>query len=358
MAITTVGQHFIPNVPPEANNTFVTFTTFPMNASADKMAFIFMVPKDGTLDWFEFRTGAVGNNPDNGVRFSWQDIDATSGFPDGGVDQFAIKTNPAATTWTTPDNVMTNDGTGGGTKRTVSAGQMLAAVIDFASFVAGDSFEVSTPSHATAVWSNHYTADGSSGAYTKSSRPPMFAVKYSDGTFAEFPLPIMPMSAAGTATSFNNTSTPDERALRFQVPVSCRCVGAWFLADGDGDADIVLYDDASSVLVSASIDPDVRIDANVRHYFVRWDAQTLSANTTYRIAIKPTSATNLIAYHVTVASNGMLAAVPGGIEWYLSTRTDAGAWTDTTTARPMIGLTIDGYDVGAGGGGSSFSGGA
>lgn len=349
MAITTVPQHFVPNVPPEANNTLVTLTAFTLNAAGDKLAFIVQVPKDGVLDWFEVRIGAIGNAPDNGVRFSFQDIDATTGFPDGGVDQFAVKASPSANTWTTPDNVMTNDGTGGGTKRTVAAGEYLGCVIDYSSFVASDSFEVTTPNHATGPWSNNYTADGSTGTYAKATRPPMLALKYNDGSYAEFPLPILPMSAAGTATTFNNGSTPDERALRFQVPVSCRCIGAWFLADGDGNADIVLYDNGGSVLASASIDLDIRETTGVKHYFVYWDPQTLSAATTYRIAIKPTSATSLTVYQFTVASNGLLAAVPGGIQWYLSTRTDGGSFSDTTTIRPMMGLIIDGYETGSGG---------
>jgi hypothetical protein len=355
MAITTVPLHFIPNPPTEANNTLVTLTAFALNAAGDKMAFIIQVPKDGTLDWFEFRVGAIANAPDNGIRFSFQSIDATTGFPDGVVDQFAVKASPSANTWTTPDNVMTDTGAGGGTKRTVAAGEYLGCVIDYSTFVASDSFEVTTPNHATGPWSNNYTADGSTGTYAKATRPPMLALKYSDGTYAELPTPIFPMSAAGTATTFGNGSTPDERALRFQVPVSCRCVGAWFLADGDADADIVLYDNANNVLASASIDPDIRETTGVKHYFVWWDAQTLSAATTYRIAIKPTTASTLTVYQFTVASNGLLAAVPGGIEWYLSTRTDGGSFSDTTTIRPMIGLSINGYETGsAGGSGGSF----
>lgn len=359
MAITTVPMHLIPNVPPEANNTFQTLTAFALNAAGDKLAFVVQVPKDGTLDWFEVRIGAIGNAPDNGVRFSFQDIDATTGFPDGTADQFAVKATPSANTWTTPDNVMTDDGTGGGVKRTVAAGAYLGCVIDYSTFVASDSFEVTTPNHATGPWSNNYTADGSTGTYAKSTRPPCLALKYSDGTYAEFPLPIIPQSAGGTATTFNNTSTPDERALRFQVPMQCRCVGAWFLADGDGDADIVLYDSGNNVLASASIDPDVRETTGVKHFFVFWDPQTLSAATTYRIAVKPTTATSLTVYQFPVSSNGLLAAVPGGIEWYLSTRTDAGAFSDTTTARPLMGLIINGYEATAGGGGgATFSGGA
>lgn len=38
--------------------------------------------------------------------------------------------------------------------------------------------------------------------------------------------------------------------------------------------------------------------------------------------------------------------LPMGAEWYQSTRTDAGSWTDTTTSRPMIGLIL-GANAGA-----------
>lgn len=42
----------------------------------------------------------------------------------------------------------------------------------------------------------------------------------------------------------------------------------------------------------------------------------------------------------------------GGQSFHMSTRTDSGAWSDITTQRPLISVTIDQFSDGAGGGGN------
>ena len=74
----------------------------------------------------------------------------------------------------------------------------------------------------------------------------------------------------------------------------------------------------------------------------------MSADTTYRLAVKPTTATNVSLYSFSVNAAAIMAAFVGGTQWYQSTRTDAGAWTDSTTNCPFIGLHLSQLDDGAG----------
>jgi hypothetical protein len=152
------------------------------------------------------------------------------------------------------------------------------------------------------------------------------------------------------STAFNNGSTPDERALRFQMPMQCTVDGCWFRADFDGDCDIVLYDASDTVLATATMDASARPATAGANAWFRFDPVVLTAGVTYRLAVRPSTGTSLTLYSFTVDSNGLFAAaVPGSTQWYQSTRTDAGAWTDTDTARPWCGLHIAEVEQGASG---------
>lgn len=359
MAITTFGLIQWPR-PWGQDSTAIAHTGLTINASGDRVAFIVQVPKSGTLDQFEFRVGTVTNNPDNGVKFSFQDIDVTTGLPDAVVDQFANHVAAlSSNTWITPDNVMTDTGAGGGVKRTVTKGDMLACVIDFVTFVASDSFNVQTQASSGTLATNpFYIGDASTGTYAKASGIPNLVLKYSDGTYAEFPYPVLPASAIN-ARAFSSSSTPDERALRFQVPVSCRVSGFWVYGQFGANCDMVLYDsDGTTVLGTSTIDSDIRGINNSRTSMGFFSSSvTLAANTTYRLSVKPATTTTITVYDFDVDSAGLMAAAQGGAQLYGSTRTDAGAWTDTTTQRPICGVLIDGFDVSGGGGSAAYAGG-
>ena len=355
MAMTTVPQFMVP-APWAGYPVSGTTTAATMNASGDRCAMVLRAPKAGTLHSFEFLTGTVSNNPDNGLRLSFQDVSTANGDPDGAQDQYCDITGTISnSTWQVPGHALTNDGTSGGTKRTVAAGERVGCVIDFVSFVAGDSLTIAgiTPS-ATTYLRNNYLDDASTGSYVKSSTIVMpIALKYDDGTYGEFACGYILPCSSFTATTYSNASAADERALRFQVPVPLRVIGCWIAFDCDGECDVVLYDNASSVLASSSEDPDTRNLASTSIHFFYFNTKvSLSAATTYRVSIKPTSATSLSTTEFNVNANANLGAVPGGTSWYFSSRVDAGAWTDVDTRRPNIGLIFDGVDTYYSSGGS------
>lgn len=322
--------------------------TYLLNASGDRLAFVFPVPKAGTLDWVEFRLSAVTNNPDNGLRVSFQTIDTGTSDPDGTQDQFRDLTGALSAGWQVPAGPLTDDGTNGGVKRTVTAGEMLGCVIDFVSFVAGDSVTVAGGLSGVQALGNAYTDDGSAGSYTKSGNYPALALKYADGTYACFDLPIWPLNTINSRT-FNSGSTPDERGLHFTLPVTGACSGGWVRIDVDAAADLVLYDSGNTVLASATITP-ARVTNSGLSTLVYWDPVTLSANQSYRLVVKPTSVSSVSLYDVDLSTAALQAGIPGGATWYSTSRTDGGAWTDTDTNRPWMGILLSQFDDGAGGG--------
>jgi hypothetical protein len=348
MAITTFPRTAVPRF---SFTGVLSFASILLDASAEKFAVILRVPKTGTLHSFEFRTGAVGNNPDNGIRLSFQDVSLTTGDPDGTQDQYCdITASLSASTWQVPPNALTDDGTSGGNKRSVTAGDLVACVVEYVSFTASDSFNISMVS-PIAVQQEHYGDHYTASWAKQTGAAPSLALKYDDGTYGEFDVVAWPISAV-SSLSYGNGSTPDEYALRFQVPIACRAGGCWVVSDLDGAADVVLYDASNTVLASVSLDPDVRAAGSTQHFTETFSTSVeLSANTTYRLALKPTSATTLTLPAFDVNTAALMACVSGGAEWYRSSRTDAGAWTDTTTSRPLMGLIFDGFESGGATGG-------
>lgn len=335
------------NVPPVANHF--------INADGRKIAFVFQVPKTGTLDLVEFRTGTVGGPPS--IRVSFQDIDPATGSPDGTQDQYRDIT-VSTDAWHVP-GVMTSDGTDGGTKRSVTVGDWLGVVFEFASFTAGhflnlSYFQTYSVASQGAFVDGSWTATFNGTTWSKFVSAPILALKYSDGTYAPISSWTYPINTISTV-AINTSTTPDEIGLRFQFPFACQVSGAWMRGDLGNVADLILYDAADNVLASFSHDPDIRVAGGGINKFWRFAPVDLSANTTYRLILKPTSTSSVSLYTMNLANANHLQAIDGGTEWYYTSRSDAGAWTDTNTRRPFMGLQVSGVDTAGGGGGGAFA---
>lgn len=337
--------------------------TAAMNTAARFEAAVFQVPKSGTLDQFEWRQGANTNAPDNGFRFSFQDV-TTLGAPDNTEDQFALVTTVGTGVWLVPNNVMTNDGTPGGVKRVVTKGDWLACVMRFESFVAGDSITMtgvgcggSNFSQIAPALAYMLTTSNSGTAWSKSNvlGLPALALKYDDGTYAVLEWPFIPALNLNTLT-FNNGSTPDERGLLFQVPFPCRLSGAWVRIDVDNPVDIVLYNAADTIIASASLVAGRRVQNNSLNTRVNFVTPvTLTPNVNYRLTVLPTSASSVIIYDFDTATSAIRESIDGGATWMSTQRTNAGAWTNVNTNRPFMGIILDGFDDAAIGGSGEHS---
>lgn len=354
MAIQTIpGGLWIPGGAAPYQQALPTFiASGSMTTANTRFAMIFQVPKTGTLDWFEHRQGANLNAPDNGLRFSFQDVNSV-GAPDNTEDQFAVLTAGfGAGAWLVPPGYMGSTGTGTGTKRSVTRGDWLACVIRFENFVAGDSVTMSiievgstqvvTPSQQ---WKYTTFSTNAGVAYTKNTASGVcIALKYSDGTYAQIGLPDGPLLAT-TLRTFNSGSTPDERGLLFQIPFPARLSGAWIRMDIDNPVSVVLYDAADNVLATASYIVGQRpLDSGLNGLVVFPNTVNLAPNVDYRLTALPTTASSIAIYDFDVANSALLAALDGGSTWMSTNRTNAGAWTNVNTNRPFMGIVLDGFD--------------
>ena len=337
--------------------TFNSSGTQVIDASGEKIAIVGYVRKAGDLSKVHTRMGTVSLNAASQIRTSFQNVLLSSGQgdPDETQDQFRDTAGSAITSnaWFS-SGIVSSDGTDTGAKRTVAVGDLLAVVWEYQAFTAADTLTVhglNGLSNASAQFGRpahgRIKTGGSWQANVPTEYNPILVLEYSDGSFDTLDgcWPIDNFNAP----AFNNGSTPDERGLCFRLPFPATVEGAIVRVDLDAAADLVLYDSGSSALATVSLDENFRFQTsghNLRALFA--SPQNLSANTTYRLALKPTSGTNVTFYDWTVTNANYLNNFQGGASWKHTERTDAGAWTDTTTKRPWMSLILSKFDDGAG----------
>lgn len=319
-----------------------TLSTDAVNSTTAKQASIFRVPKSGNVHKIGFNLAAVTTAGAPNIQL--QTVDATTGLPTGTGYAASSATNftPAAG-W----NEVTL-----GADVAVTAGDEIAIVI--AANGGASSFTVNMLTDT--IWSGGYPfcARFSAGSWAKRAKRPVMALIYDDATCGQV-LDNFPITSI-TAATFNSGSTPDERALKFVAKWPMRVAGVWVFADGDGDFSVKLYDtDGTTVLGTITTDKDIREGTNEDTYFLRFTTPiTLVVNSTYRLSILPTSATNMTMYEFVFPSAAAMDACELGQNWSQSQRTDAGAWTDNTLTRPIgVGLMIDKFDDGLSGAGET-----
>lgn len=348
-------------------------SSFPpvIDATGEKCAFIGPVwfednVSSKTIDAIGFRFGAVTKAGGSVVRASLQDMDNTALFrPDGTQDQFRdiAAASITANTWL-ETGLITSDGTDTGTKRTVSRGDKLCIVFEFDSGgrLGADSFEFACINPGT---SNFFILDNSpqgvatnTGSWGTSGRMPNVVLKFSDGTYGTLGT-TLPWSAVGTLT-YNNGSTPDEQGLEFTVEAKCKIdaliVGSMNASLSSSDFDVVLYD-GTTALETISHDATHFSNAYGASFNFLPTLRELTTGTTYRLVVKPTTANSVILQYLDVNSASHRKMYPFGTSGSFCSRTDAGAFSQTTTRIPLgFGIRVVAIDDGAGGGGTTIAG--
>lgn len=321
-----------------------------MDAAGEKVAFVCRAPKAGTLARAHFRTENVVVGDD--LKVSFQTVDPTTGSPDGVVDQFRtqVVANGDDDVWFRT-GLMTSDGTDGGVKRTVAMGELVAVVIEFNAYVAGNlniaalSSSVARGPFIGTTYVTHFTA-----AWAKNGNNiPLFALEYDDGSFAYLPL-ALPIATLGTLTIATNSS-PDEAGLLITLPFKARVWGAWVSASIAGDADVLLYDtNGETVLGSASLDKDVNPNAgNTGAHAVQFATGPTLPRGVYRLVLKPSSTTpGTLRYFDVSPTPGaaLLDQMDAGQGTHWTQRVDNGPWSEIATRRALMGLILSGLDDG------------
>lgn len=334
------------------NNSFGTFNALTMDAATEKVAFTIPAPRDGTINRVGFRFNLVPNPPANGLTVSFQGGDGT-GLPDGiPTHTRLIPVGDIVVNAWVETGLITDDGTDTGAKKTVLQGEQLYTVIEFASFVAGDDIRIA---HNIIAFygltrSNTYAMLFTAAWVKQSPTALCFAIEYEDIGW----VPVFGCIPAETAasTSMTSASNPNERGMKFTLPVALRANG--FLVHKSATAttgtfQMVLYDENDTVLATATPDPDVFStvgNAGLSWYpFENVPNVELESETTYRVALKATGAGGVALNGIQPNSIVNSSAMPWG-ERGVQTVRGGGAWTDdsTTGIQYFIGLTIDAID--------------
>lgn len=323
--------------------------TFYLNSTnPSRFAWVFQAPETGEIDLVEFYIGFVSGG--NDIRVSLQDVNA-SGDPDGTDD--AYKVAAKATGW--QSFAPTSTGAGGGTRKSVTRGTFYAVVVQWDSTQSGgyEPNMLTTGGNSDMVGGTYMCSyNGSWTHAAASSGWPNFALKYADGNYYRIPN-TYPCNGPPAAYTFNSGSTPDEAGLYLVPGADTTISGFWGRLALTNASDVVLYDSANTVLATLAIDPDVQSSNLVRYAeFLFASSVDLAAGDVYRLVLKP-GGSNSSIYYVEVNASGLLQAWPGGGNWQYTSRTDGGAWSQTATRRPLLGLLVDNINGGGGGGGET-----
>lgn len=331
MALQTIpGGLWIPH-PYLLGDAGVTFNVMLLNGSSEKAAGVFRAPKTGTISKVGFLTGTVTTGVTVDVRL--ETVDLANGDPSGTL--LGTNSNGSQVIADSDDNTWFTTTLTTGVA--VTKGDLLAVVI--ANAGSGDlnirHKRIDRPSKFP--YTDHFTA-----SWTKNNNSSVFSLEYSDGSYAYSP-GVWPASTQ-INPGYGSGSDPDEKALIFQLPFPFRVTGVWVSIDLEGaPADIILYDsDGTTELRNTSLDPDVVFSNQARIILLSFaGTDSLSANTNYRLSSKPTSATQIKLGEFDVDAVAIMDAFEGGQNFHHSERTNAGAWTEITTRRPLMGLLID-----------------
>lgn len=334
-----------------SNGTPITF-----DATGDKIALVHRVPKTGTLTAIEFLTGTVSTTGAT-MRAAVEGI-GTDGNPSGTV--YVANAEGTVVVATSDDNVWKSVSINGGTGVTVTKGDLVATVIDVSSGTPNTISLAVGAATSMALGNFPFVTANTTGSYAKKTDSLALGVVWNyGGTYEYFYGANAAISTGLTAVG----AADNERGLRFQVaaPIRITGVGA-MLANAAAGANyrVKLYDSTPTLITNGELQPGADIDGDTfpstsmdgYAEFIFPASIELSANTTYYATIYQTSANNLSLGQVGVTSSAYLAAMPGGSEFYLATRSGGtGAFTTSQTVVPLMYLLVDGIHDGTGGSG-------
>lgn len=328
-----------------------TQTTQTLDATSEYVAWIIQAPKTGTIDRIHFYAGTVTANGD-GLRCRIETVSASTGEPSG-----TLVAGSSEVTHTTTTANAWNRGTAG-LNAAVTAGDFIAVIVR--SPASGTTFngvirtKFSThkgPGPDSANLLFPYIVNALPTATKDAPGAMCMALEYDDGTtpYIESAIPISSM----TVTSFNSTSTPDERGNLFQLAARMRVVGVYHQlvpAGSSQSCDVVLYNAAGSALATINLDCDIsRALASAQSYINFFPTPiTLEPDTDYRLVLRPTVTSSMSMAHFVIDTSAggirLREATVGDLSWKLTTRSDAGSWTNTDDSIACIGLIVDQLD--------------
>lgn len=357
-AMQTLGPIYYPNWPTALGGSPGYTNTITLDAAGEKHACIFPAPATGTITGGYFTVGTVTTGDTVDVRL--ETVDGTTGHPTGTLQ--GVTTNGSATLTATTDNnkAIAFTFTAGAS---VTKGDIVALVV-----VNGSGPGNFTVSRYADDASNGmpYTDAFTGGAWATSGTSCVAAISYG-GTYypmvGVFPFGLTTGATSLSTQSYSSSSSPDEYALRCLNAVKSRTSGVWVWNSATtGAYELNLYAPDNTVVAGPiTVDPDIKQGTSANRVFYPWPTSaTLTANTYYKLAQKPTTTTAVALAYFYVPTAAAMGQMDGGTACYLGTRTDAAGaggdengWTWDTTRRPIMGLALDQFDDGSGGAGTA-----
>lgn len=322
-----------------------------IDASGEKAGFVWRAPKTGTIDTVESRMAGVTQDPGtNGIKFSIQALDTSAlpAVPNEAATYWRLipDTDISSGSWTVP-GLMTTDGTDTGTKMSVTKGQLIGSLYEFASFQAGKDITIAgldvTPG------ATPYFCRKVGGVWAAERFAPVMAVKYDDGSYPYvhgFCIPAATLVNQSVSTS----TTPDEIGMAFVFPSDTLIGAVNVRVDAIANFDIDITDSQNQPMIpTQNMLANVRTSATGRSTEAIFEDFIAQANEVYTLWVKPTTTTAITVSSFTVNDAAILTEQEGGASWFMRTRTDGGEITDILTQRPMFSVQVGGYPQATGG---------
>lgn len=340
------GRHTDPSGVPNLD------TTFTLDAANKSAGYSFCAPATGSLTDIFFATGDTFVTPAT-VDVQLQSVSGATGNPGGAPtgSLFSSGTNGTAAVAAANTGYITTLGT----PASVTAGEPLGIVIANPGTSFGN-FSLASLADDTGEYPLGYVYTSS---WAKSARTPNVAVKIG-GQWYSVGVHIF---TAIVADTFNSGSTPNHIGVRFRFPWPTRIKKFWLHADFDGDAAFKLYDTDGASLMASSLSYDSTIKRSSNGGMYEWtlpSAVDIEKDEFYRLAIAPSSGTNLTLYSF-LFDSAVSTAAPGlsGTEMHYTSATNPAAegdWTNVVTKRLFVGMGLNAFDDGSSGGGGGGGG--
>jgi hypothetical protein len=347
-----VNNHWLAEHPPIAVPP--ALVAYALDAAADRIVFIGRFMHEGgaskTVDGVEFLFGTVSKANGSTMQVSLQDVSLTTGpviQEDGTPDQTLTIANADA-------GFVTNAWYGGdfdaaGT-RTLAIGELVCVVFQFASFVAGDSVNLRMLTTLTGTSDNQSgVITNLTGTYAGQLALSNVVFRCTDGTFGTLSN-AWPCTGVATQAFNVGTAGADEYALAVQLPFAYRSEMLWItslLAGSTFATEYLLYS-GTTALQTVTIDHNaLRTGGAAVRLMAAYPEQTHTANTLYRVAIRPTGTTNINTYTTSVNHADHFSCLPGGAVFTTWTRLDqGGTWTALALNRLLAGIRFSAFDDG------------
>lgn len=319
-------------------------TAATLDATGEYITYVQVAREDMVLSHVGFRVGTVANSPTVEVRI--ETLDA-SGIPSGTL--WGTNTNGTSATLTTNSNPLVALTAAA----TITKGEAFAVKIVWGG-VATSSVIVQLTNSLPMPYNSSapYSVINTTGSAVKASLGAMGSLAFGSSATTFYYVPGFFPTTAFSGAVFNNTNSA-KRGLKFTIPMKARAIGIrWLGGAAVGDYNAVLLDTSNNVLATGTFDGDVTAANSGAPLSVYFTTQATLTPGTYRVAIEPTTTTNVNVSTYTLPSSDYFSATPAGLTAVYSTFV-SGTWTDSTTQLPAMDVILDQLDDGAGSGGTA-----